>query len=218
MQKSVLLLFSVLLFSCGKDSVLPDLGLDYYPIELGSYRIYDVEETTYLNKVPTSESYQLRESFIEEIMTEGELSYLLRIERRNTTDDPWLSIKSVYIRQSNFILEYRENNVSNIAMSYPVKVGRTWDGNGLNSDAEVVYRYEEGMADNFEVDQVKVVIRDLPPNIVEQDQRYEIFGRGTGLIERNFTTIEYCQSGCSGVNEPDNGVILVQQLVEYGKE
>ena len=218
MQKNSWLLISLIIcLACGKDSVVPELGLDYYPIEFGTYRVYDVEETTYLNKVPTTETYQLRESIIV-TGSEGEKSFLLDIKRRENPEEVWASIKSIYLFQTNHILEYRDGNISKVAMSYPVKVGRSWDGNALNSEPQQLYRYEVGSNEGYSVDQIKVVLSDLPPNIVEQDERYEIYGKGIGLIERCFTMIEFCQSGCGAVNEPDNGVVLKQVLVEYGEE
>ena len=218
MRKNSWLIISLFIcLSCGRESITPELGLDYYPIETGTYRIYDVEETTYLNKVPTTETYQLKESIIESGSLD-QTSFLLRIEKRANSGESWASIKSIYLYQTNHILEYRDDNISKIAMSYPVRVGRTWDGNALNNDPEQIYHYDKGSNNGFEVDQIKVVLRDLPPNIVEQDQRYEIYGKGIGLIERRFTVIEYCQIGCSSANEPENGVVLTQVLVEYGEE
>ena len=219
MRKNSWLLISLFIcLSCGKESATPELGLDYYPIEIGLYRIYDVEETTYLNKVPTTETYQLRETIVLP-GTQEETSFILRIEQRANSSESWESIKSVYLYQTNHILEYRDDNISKVAMSYPVRVGRTWDGNALNNDPEQLYRYDLGSNNGFEVDQIKVILRNLPPNIVEQDQRYEIYGKGIGLIERKFNSIEFCQSGCDGeINVPENGVILTQVLVEYGEE
>lgn len=219
MQKSFWLLISVFLLSCGKEGEVPELGLDYYPMELGLYRIYEVEETTYSNKIATTENYQLRESFIEEIAEGNESVYTLRIERRSTSDDIWQSISNIYLRQTRHMLEYRENNISIVSMSYPVKVGRSWNGNQLNGDVEAIYHYDEADLSDLETEVIKVVISDLPPNIVELDQRYEVYGKGIGLVERNFSTIEYCQTNCNGEFDlPENGRILVQQLVAYGFE
>jgi hypothetical protein len=217
MQKSFWLLISIVLFSCGKDLIVPELGFDYYPIEIGCYRVYDVEETTYLNFVATTETYQLRESFIEEIVNAAESSYLLLIEKRSTPLDQWGTHATVYIRQTNHILEYRENNAPRIAMSYPVKIGRTWFGNTVTKEIESIHRYDKGANDSFDVDQIEVVNapRDSD-NFVEKNQRFEIYGRGIGLIERTYYQIEYCQNFCPGAKEPENGFVVLQQLIEYG--
>jgi hypothetical protein len=214
MRKSAWLLFSILLLSCNKEGAVPDLGHDYFPIELGAYRVYDVQETTYVNKVGTTENYQLRERITEQV---GQ-GFLVLIERREDDDDFWVAVESIYIRQTPYVLEYRQDNVSYVAMSYPVKVGREWNGNALNNEPRATYRYESEELAGFEEEQIKVVISDLPPNIVERDQRSEVYARGIGLIYRGFNVIEFCQSSCEGVNQPENGRILTQQLIEYGME
>jgi hypothetical protein len=167
--------------------------------------------------VATIEHYQIRETIIDEIGTGDESVFLLRIEKRTSETESWEAIGSAYVRQTNAFLEYREGNVPIVSMSYPVKMGRSWNANTLNNDPEAMYYYSEVGVPTTEADEIKIVISDLPPNIVEQDQRYEIYARGIGLVERSFTTIEFCQTGCEGqTNLPDNGRILLQQLKGYG--
>ncbi len=214
MQKSVWLLFSILLMACNKEGAVPELGHDYFPIDIGVYRVYDVEETTYVNKVGTTENYQLRERITEQV---GE-GFLLLIERREDMEDAWVGVESIYIRQTAYTLEYRQDNVSYVTMSYPVKAGREWNGNALNTEPSATYRYEAEQLEGFEEEQISVVISDLPPNIVERDQRSEVYAQGIGLIYRDFNVIEFCQSSCEGVNQPENGRILTQQLIEHGTE
>ena len=198
------------------------LGLDYFPINRGEYRTYDVIETSYVDKIESVDKYQLRESFYDSIESEDEVTFLMRIERRNTDVDNWKSIEIIAIRQTNSNLEYQENNTSLVKMSYPVQVDRTWDGNAQNENSEQLYRYEQlGESDfTFEnSDHIKMIISDLPGNIVEQDERFEIYALGIGLVERNFIEINFCQSSCdNAVNLRENGRILSQRLIEYGIE
>lgn len=218
LKKSWLIVFSILLISCGKDAVQPDLGWDYYPLSRSTYRIYDVSLTTYVDTVETIESFQLRETITDSVLNGNEVSYLMRIERREDGQSQWRSIESIRVRRTMQILDYRENNKSFIKLSFPVKVGKVWDGNTLNQDSEALYSFEN-MTSEIPFDEsnhIKVVISDLPPNIVEQDQRYEIYAQGIGLVERSFTQIQFCTQGCSGANEPEDGTILFQRLIEHG--
>ncbi|MCP4459867.1 MAG: hypothetical protein GY816_17870 [Cytophagales bacterium] len=222
-KRNWLLLFSILMmFSCTKESETLPLGQDYFPIAIGDYRMYDVTETTYVDKVETIETYQLRESFYDLIESGNETTFLMRIERRETDQDNWLSVENIAILQTASNLEYKEQNMTFVKMSFPVIVNRVWDGNAQNQDFEQLYHYEElGSSDyTFEnSDHIKVIISDLPANIVAQDERFETYAQDVGLVERNFIEIGFCTVNCDGeVNIPEDGRILIQRLIEYGSE
>ena len=216
LKKSWLVLFSLLILSCNREEIA-DLGLDYFPIDSSLFRVYDVVETTYVNGVENIENYQLRESISDQIEI-NVTSYVLLIERRDDPSENWRSIETIAIRRTNRILEYREGNKSFLKLSFPVSDGRIWDGNANNDDTEAIYIYygldQEIPFNNNE--HIKVIISDLPANIVEQDERFEIYGKGIGLVERDFKQITFCQQDCSGINEPQDGAILNQRLIEYG--
>ena len=224
MQKKFwLLLFSTsTVISCSDDAEFFPLGHDYFPITIGDYRVYEVSETSYVDKIETIDNYQLRESFYDSIESENEVTFLMRVQRRNSDQDNWVSIENITVRQTESNLEYREGNMSFVKMSYPVLTNRSWDGNAQNQNSEQVYRYEELGSNDFtfeSTDHIKVIISDLPANIVEQDERFEIYAQGIGLVERNFIEIDFCQSNCDGeVNLRENGRILNQRLIEYGIE
>lgn len=238
MRKSLwLLLFS--LGACTSDPVTPDLGLDYFPIVFGDYRIYEVSETTYVDKVATSDEYQLRESFADMVQDEGgETIYLLKIERREGEQDAWQSIETVGIRQTNQYLEYRQDNRAFIVMTYPINFCRKndlsqllglnggscneWDGNIQNEDIPEFHHYRKLDDGDFTFgggDHIKLILSDFPANIVKRDNRHEIYARGIGLVERSFDQVDFCfDESCSGTNEIQDGIILLQRLIEYGSE
>lgn len=195
--------------------------MDYFPISMGEYRIYDVTETTYVDKIETIDIYQLRETFYDSIENGGELTYFMRVERRDTEEEPWESFENIAVMQNSRTLNYLEQNKTFVKMSYPVLENREWDGNAQNQDSEQLYHFEELSSSDFTFensDHIKVVISDLPANIVEQDERFEIYAQGVGLIERNLAEIRFCLQGCSEVNERENGRILIQRLIEHGSE
>jgi len=222
--------------SCSKEAEVFPLGQDYYPISIGDYRTYNVTETTYVGKVESVENYQIRESFYDAIVNETETTYLMRVERRETDQDNWVSIENIAIRQEQSLLYYQVQNITLTIMTYPIRFCHLvdelllsttggscfeWDGNAQNTESTQLYHYEELSSGDFTFDDsnhIKVVISNLPANIVEQDERFEIFAQGIGLVERNFIEIAFCQQGCGGVNEPEDGRILVQRLIEYGSD
>lgn len=218
LKKNWLVLFSVLLLSCDREEIA-ELGHNFFPLDPAIYRIYDVTETTYVSGEESTETYQIRESISDSLNTTGEWVYVLLLERREDETGSWRSIETVSVRRTNHILDYREQNQSFIKLSFPVKNGRFWNGNALNDDQDMTYSYDD-LGNSVPFDQsehIKVIISDLPANIVEQDERFEIYAKGIGLVERDFKQIQFCQQGCSGVNEPEDGTILYQRLVDYGE-
>lgn len=213
------ILFSLFLLACSKDNVVPKSGQDYYPLSPKISRIYDVTETTYVSKVQSVANYQLREAIYDSIISGQTTTYILGIERREDSEDTWRMMESVGVRVFSGRLEYQKDNRTTVLMSFPVKAGRSWDGNASNPDTEMLYSYEDLVTEIpfNEADHIKLVINDLPTNIVEEDQRYEIYGRGIGLVERSYNQIRYCQQGCSGLNQPQDGTILTQRLVQYNE-
>lgn len=211
-KKHWLLLFSALwLLSCSGESPVPDKGWGYFPLDEGLYRIYDVTETVYNSQEETVSEYQLRERIANG--QEAEAVKLMVIERRETDQEPWVAVQSVHVRRTNHMLEYREDNVPFVKLIFPLRTGREWDGNALNDDVEMTYSY----ASEGTPDQMRLVISDLPENFVRADTRYEIYEDGVGMRSRYYEVVDYCQ-GCAEAFVPENGRILVQELIEYGAE
>ena len=211
-----------LLLSCNEDKEIDplDLGYDYYPIELGQYRIYDVYEIIYKLDNDTS-IYQLRETIFDSIVSNDQVDYLIRRDIRSTPQDPWKSDSVWTVTMNQNFLSIKENNIPFIKLSFPVEISSTWDGNGLNTKNTATYSYS--VADSILVDSislqnhVKVVISDIPENIVNRDERIEIYARGIGLVQKHYWTLEFCTASCEEFGEITSGRFLNQVLIEAGE-
>ncbi len=222
-MRSLWILFVVgLLVSCNeKKEIGPEtLGYDFYPIELGQYRIYNVEEINY-NLVGSDTSiYQLRETIVDSIESTDQTSYLILREKRADATEAWVS-DSVWtaVLTANF-LAISENNIPFIKLTFPVELGKEWDGNSLNSRTEIQYYYqsvEEVLIDSIATeDHIRLIIEDIPANIVNQDERSEVYARGIGLIQKDYLSLEFCTIDCNELGEIQGGRFLSQVLIEAG--
>lgn len=211
-------------FGCQDDVVQPSVdnaGAAYFPLEVGRFYIYDVDETIYNLSGPNNSKYQLRETVFDSFPNlAGGITYKIQREKNDNgtwrTDLIWSATKS-----ANQVV-ITENNSPVIKMVFPVKDGLTWDGNSLNANFRAEFRYEL-MAEPLSIGStnydivLKIVIADIPENLTGLDQRYEYYHEGTGLISKNFTTLRYCTRNCTGSLQIEGGLILKQNLVEYGK-
>lgn len=225
-MKELLLVISLLfLFTSCNDrlEVTPaTLGYDYYPIELGQYRIYDVEEIDYKLSGFDTSHYQLRETIFDSLVSADQTSYLIRRDKRSDSTARWVSDSVWTVTRTSNFLSISENNVPFIKLTFPVELGREWDGNSLNSGFEIIYYYQAvttPIIDSVALDDhIRLIIEDIEPNIVNQDERSEIYVRGIGLVQKHYMTLQFCTADCNELGEIEGGRFLNQTLIEAGNE
>lgn len=200
------------------------LGYDYFPLIIGEYRVYDVNVVNYnLDGSITTEAYQLKEVIADSSIVGEETSY--RLDRYQRADDLelWV-IDSVWsARRNNYQAIVVENNVPIIKLSFPLTEDRRWDGNAMNSRDFDEFKIENlGMTyviDSIEYPNSLKMFKEYNPdpnNIVRDDIQMEVFSDGIGLILKQDSIIQYCQS-CSVPGTIEEGRIYEQKLLEIGK-
>jgi hypothetical protein len=222
-------LFSMVfvLGACSEKNITLDqdrLGLEYFPLEVGQYRIYDVDEIIYNISSFDTLKYELRESVVDSFEnSEGSTTYTIRREKRLNDQVAW-DLDSVWsARKTNSIAISVENNISLVKMVFPVENGTSWDGNIFNSSGERLFTYDLNVApitigsDEF-TDLVKVIQSDIPENIVNQDQRFEIYATGIGLVGKNGIMLTFCTVDCPDQKTIIAGRFIDQRLKSYGQE
>ena len=219
-------LYSVVLLvlSCNETKEVgpENLGYDYYPIELGQYRIYEVEEINYKLIGFDTSHYQLRETIIDSIKSEDQTNYLIRRDKRDTAIDEWETDSVWTFTQTDRYLAITENNVPFIKLTFPVSSGKEWDGNSLNSKSERFYYYQamdSTIVDSIaQDDHIRMIIEDIPRNVVNQDERSEVYIKGLGLVHKYYTTLQFCTTNCDELGQILSGRFLDQLLIEAGNE
>jgi len=232
----VFLVFCLVTLSCSTDEpVIPDMGLDYYPLQVGNYAIYEVEETIILQSVETQTSFDLRITVTDSSKNEqGVVYYLLVREKRTSPSGNWEALDTWSTKVIDNKTVQNEGNVLFVKLVFPPSLNLKWDGNlfnnlpddgnifnDSNSDHYFISDLDEPITlpSGFETNQSLTVIQnDFSDNIVGIDQRKEVYAKGVGLIYKEITQLEYCtSSNCLGQQKVDKGVILVQSLKEHGQ-
>ena len=232
----VFLVFSFVLFSCSKnEQVIPDMGLDYYPLQVGNYAIYEVKETNILQSIVTETFYDLRIKVTgSSINEQGVVTYFLVREKRTSSSGNWESLDTWSTKVMDNKTVQNEGNVLFVKLIFPPSINLKWDGNQFNnlpddgnvfndsdSDQYFISDLDEPiiLPSGFETDHSLTVIQNnFSDNIVGTDQRKEVYAKGVGLIYKEITQLEYCtNSNCLGQKKVDKGVILIQSLKEHGQ-
>ncbi|MGV3539698.1 MAG: hypothetical protein ACO1OQ_07805 [Rufibacter sp.] len=223
-----------LAFSCSEEEVTFDpeaQGYAYYPLEVGSFRIYNVTQTEYANNEGETEEFQLREKIDALVKDQtGRDWYRVEVSRRPMGGTAWTILGVKMLSASSTDFRIQENNVTNVHLVFPVQNGKSWVHNAFVDQAKPAnYSYEK-VGEAFEVNGqtydntvVLVKVKGDETDLLKFNDHYEVLAKGVGPIYRASKDLYYCNdtnpnSPCQvGVGYIISGTDRVEELVETGK-
>lgn len=215
--------------ACKKDTApAPDLGYEYYPVQAGSWVIYDVDSTYYnlFTKQKEEFSFQLKE-LVDSVFPDNAGRSMMRIKRfyRNTSNDEW-KVKRVWsaVRTTDRV-ERTEENVKIIKLIFPVRRGKSWDGNAMNTLGEMIYKYstahESATIGSTTFDSTATILQEADSNLIEKKFKQEIYAKNVGLIYKAYidvavqdTVIDFTKPFDERIN---TGVKYFYRINSFGK-
>lgn len=211
-----LLCINCMACSDDKDHVVPKSGASYFPVVPGQVRHYDVKEVTFNGVTSDTSTYLWQEQLVDSIVTGQSKSYTFQISK-STDGESWTADSSYMATITDRAVLLSHNNQKYVHLVFPVLVGTSWDGHAYNAEAEKRYRYEpigsgEGLDTIDAESQMKVIISDVPANLVDQDERHEIYADGVGLVEKKYVQLNFCTVNCGGAHEVASGRVFIQKL------
>lgn len=225
--KLVFSLLIIILFSkCEKDSIPYASDFEYYPLEIGQYQIFEVNESLYaISSPPVHLKYFIKEQISDSYENPiQEKIYKIERFKRQTSQQPW-KIDSVWTTQllTNKALR-TENNSTIVKMYFPIQTGQFWNKNELNSYPSQKVSFQDKGKD-FKIDAkvyqntVSVVIKN-DSSLISQNSNFEIYAPRFGMIYSENINLAFCQSTpvCIGKGKIDYGVVKKIKLLEMGKE
>ena len=240
MRYCFLTVISVILIVSCKNSTEPiqDVGLDYFPLIVGAYQIYTVDETQINQSVEQKFIYELKVKVVDSaINQENGYTYTIQRQKRDNATSPWSSLDSWTARFASRQAIIKEGNTAVVKLMFPATNGLEWDGNAFNTLGGEqscgenknypcdIYRLEnfgkEFVLTNGMTfaETLTVIQNDNPDLIVKQDVRKEVFAKNIGLIYKESTVLEYCTAtACLGKQKVDKGYKYKQTLKEYGSD
>jgi hypothetical protein len=234
----VFLAISSLIFSCSADEpVIPDMGYDYYPLQVGRYTIYEVEETSISQSVETEVSYEIRVTVADSsINQQGIVTYVLVREKRADASDNWESLDTWSTEIINNRLVQNEGNTLFVKLIFPPSLNLSWNGNQFNDLTDNGEIFYDGDVTQYRISEINqpvtlntgftanssltVLQNDYNDDFTGIDERKEIFSKDDGLIFKEVIQKTYCSDfndPCYGQQKVDNGFIFIQSLKEHGQ-
>lgn len=233
--------FSILmiaLYACSStDSVKPS-DERYFPLKVGMFWVYDIEETSILRTTCTDNGetvskYELRVLVIDSFPNSDQgITYSIQRSTRLNPSQPWQPVATwtSLIDKSQAI--NNESNIHYIKLVFPIFDGLQWNGNLLNTEQQL----NGSVEDTYQMAQtgkpyttllgksfdktVTVIQNDEQKNILYRDTRSEVYALDVGLVYKESYLLKYfanSQLPCYAQSKTQQGSILKQTLKEFGK-
>ncbi|MCE7065322.1 hypothetical protein [Dyadobacter sp. CY326] len=212
------------LFSCKKDKTEPVDSYDYYPLEIGRYAIYEVQEEIYSagQANPVKKSWQEKDETDRMATDENGIpTYTFARSRRNTDKESWQKVKEFTAQKFPDKLLTNIDNQTFFSMAFPVDPNVTWNGNSYNNADAQEYHYEN-LGKPIQVgsqsfDKALVVVERKDTSIINRYIGIKQYGLGVGLIFDDQTAFELCQTEeCIGSGKIESGTHITRKIIEYG--
>ncbi len=228
-----------LIVSCETSpEIVPDSGQDYFPLQVGDYQIYSIEETVIQNSLEQKFKFELKHKLIDSaINLEGGYSYTIQRQTRSNPSLPWQLIDVWTSSLSGRQAIVKEGNIAYVKITFPAIAGLEWNGNSFNTlggeqscgenkdQACDVYKLssfgkEFALPNGLAFAETLTVIQNENVDlIVKQDVRKEVYAKNIGLVYKESVVLEYCtSSNCVGEQKIDKGLRYKQTIKEYGSE
>ena len=120
-----------------EDTLLPLIGYDYFPTELGrfvEYKVDSIWQDDPVGSIGFAEAHYFLRDLNESTFIDEEGRTAIRVERYSKQSQlaEW-NIKDIWYRtRTPEVAEQNEENVVFIKHNFPMKEGKTWDGNSKN--------------------------------------------------------------------------------------
>lgn len=230
---AVLIFSAWLVQSCKLKSIDPasvDIGYDYIPLQIGNYIIYDEHDIVYDATHIEDTLFNVKELIYDTIVQGTETRYLIYHFTKKTTDSIWPiqpdSVWTYEITGNQLIRE--ESNIEYVKLLFPVQEGKSWNGNAYNllSDETSTDKYYSMSKVNMPYtispllsfsETLTLTVANQSDPIVSKDIRLEVYAKGIGLIQKDYTTYFYKQDN-SPPQTIDYGSHKVMNITSYGKQ
>ncbi|MDR6803517.1 hypothetical protein J2Y45_000787 [Dyadobacter sp. BE34] len=211
-------------FSACDDTTDPLDPYDYYPLEIGHYIVYDVNQEVYSagQTAPVVTKWQEKDE-VDRVASDsaGIVTYVIARSTRNSTADYWQKVKEYTIHKYPDKLLTNIDNQPFLSLTFPIDSRTTWNGNSYNNLEKQDCYYEPGFKSvkigEQSFDNVLTVVERSDTSIINKYVTIKQYGVGVGLISDDQTAFEFCQNDdCIGSGKVESGNHKTRKIIEFG--
>ncbi len=211
--------------SCNKDAEKKSIiyGYDYFPTEIGRYRIYDVTRIFHdlaIEPAHDTVHFQLKEILTEELIdNEGDTIQKMKRYVRETDTNEWV-IQAVWTqKRTSSTAEIVGENDRFIKMVFAIAYNRNWNGNALNNEIALDCYYDDiylpYTLNDVVYDSTVRVEKENFLSYIDYRRDYEIYARHIGLIKSFYKNLQIDLQDTLNIQK---GPELYYSLIESGVE
>ena len=221
-QLRYFLCISILFVQCTDDEKPRLNGADFFPLTVGKYWVYNVQEIIYSPlQPPSTQTFHLLVHVVDSFPnSENGFTYVLHRYTRPDESSSWQFTETWSARLTDQYVIVSEGNVPVIPLAFPVHLNRKWNANLFNDYPEDEYQITDlitGYSWETPVDVVaKVIQENVPNNLTYRDVRLELYGKDVGLISKISEVWTYTCTGGTCTEVINHGYKWEQTLLEYG--
>ena len=188
----------LLLTACKSDTEVPplDRGLDYFPIEVGTWVEYQVDSMWRYDDIGVHDSlsYRLLERIDEHYIDPAGRPAQRIVRYVQDADGQWIPRDVWMSTRNDQYAERLEENLRMMKLAFPLSAQREWDVHVHNTDAPLIVVVDEidvpWSADGVAFEHTLYLRNKLPPNFIETRDLAERYARGVGLVHKRWTELE----------------------------
>ncbi|QIX59772.1 hypothetical protein HER32_00615 [Hymenobacter sp. BT18] len=195
------------------------LGTDYYPIAVGTYRIFDVEDVVWEENQSISTRFQFRER-VEGIFTDaaGLRSYRVIRSKRVLATDTWRDDSVYVLTPTSQTLQLTGQNRRTVELVFPVREGRRWNPYAFADVDTLSRRYlnvgEAFTAGDKSYPETVTTVDDGEDDAYYFSSRQQVFAKSEGPVFRERKRYFYCQNP----NPDQGGCPIAAGYIQSGRE
>lgn len=215
----------MLLSACDRkveDSIV-DFEFDFQPLQKGLFWIYSVDETRYFGENDSENSLFFYRDLIRDFYLNAANEQVFIVTRSQSLDQTsWTVVKEYTLILRGHTLVKTIDNQPVVALIFPPELGKSWDGNRYSNEIYDEFLIDQDFDGNFPdspaTKLVKVLQEASDDLITFRDNRYEVYGKGIGLIEKYDEVLSYCaRNDCLGNQLITSGYKIRMELIAHGK-
>lgn len=205
-------------FSCKKEKETEPVskGYNLAGLEVGRYVVYDVDSIFYddFDQSVTTYYFQIKELLESKyIDAEGHEAYRIERYKKDTTISQNFELQVIWNSKiTSTTYQKVENNERFVKLIFPVREGKTWNGNSLNNRGIWEYEYatvhQSELIGSTQLDSVTTVTQfDDGGDILIQRQFYqEKYAAKIGLVYKRVLDVKKAFNSSTGFYENSLGV------------
>jgi hypothetical protein len=192
-----------------------DLGLGYFPLLIGNFWVYEVNELIHFGENDSEESTFFYKDRIRSVYVNDALEQVFIVERSKSADhENWTFLYDYTLLEREGSLIRTIQNQPLVILPAAIAEGTSWNGNLYRNAADDEFKVNFTQSNELKVDQ-----ENEDDQITFRDIRYEMFQKDVGMTELYSEVLTYCsRNDCLGDQLIDSGSKVHMKLVSHGSE